>query len=400
VPRNREQILILIGLVALSFNLRPAASSVGPVIHALNDDLGMSATTAGFLTTLPVLCFAVFGALAPWFARVIGAHRVMLIALGLSSLGLWARSVVDNSWLFLLVTVLPLAGMATANVLLPSLIKRHFPTRIGLLTAIYSTTLAIGMTLSSALTVPIGEAAGSWRYGIAMWGLTAFVATLPWLGLLQHDVHPDAGLRRSIGFRDVARTRLARMMALYFGCQSMHAYAIFGWMPEIYGDAGFSASTAGLLLALTQAVGIPVSFVLPGLVARRRDQTPIMAVLTACYLAGYLGLLLWPSQGAVAWCVLIGLGTGAFPLVLTLLGLRASTPDGTAALSSFTQSTGYLIAGVAPFLMGFLYDTTGSWTAPILMLILLLAPLLWSGLQVARPQYVEDELTTPAKAAP
>lgn len=263
VSRNREQLLLLIGLVALSFNLRPAASSVGPVVGALNDDLGMSPTTAGVLTTLPVLCFALFGALAPWCARVIGAHRVMLIALGLSTLGLWGRSVADNSVVFILATIPPLAGMATANVLLPSLIKRHFPTRIGLLTAIYTTMLAIGMTMASALTVPIGEASGSWRYGIAIWGLTAFVAALPWIGLIGHDVHPDAGQRRSVGFSDVSHTRLGWMMAGYFGFQSLHAYAIFGWMPEIFGDAGYSASNAGLLLALTTSVSIPVSFVLP-----------------------------------------------------------------------------------------------------------------------------------------
>lgn len=383
---------MLIGLVALSFNLRPAASSVGPVIHALNDDLAMSATVAGFLTTLPVLCFAVFGALAPWFARVIGAHRVMLIALALSALGLWGRSVATSSLVFVLATIPPLAGMATANVLLPSLIKRHFPTRIGLLTAVYSTTLAIGMTLASALTVPIGEATGSWRYGIAIWGLTAFVAALPWLGLIGHDEHPEAGQRRAVGFKDVARTRLGRMMALYFGFQSLHAYSIFGWMPEIFGDAGFSASKAGLLLAVTTSVSIPVSFVLPGMAARRPDQSAIVWILAGFYMTGYTGLLLWPAAGAIVWCLLIGIGTGAFPLVLTLIGLRSATPDGTAALSGFTQSVGYLIAGIGPFMMGLLYDLTDSWTAPLLVLIAFVVPLLWSGLQVAKPQLIEDQL--------
>ena len=143
------------------------------------------------------------------------------------------------------------------------------------------------------------------------------------------------------------------MMALYFGCQSLHAYAIFGWLPEIFGDAGFSASNAGLLLAVTTAVSIPVSFVLPGLAVRRPEPIADRVDLAGCYVVGYTGLLLWPNQGAIAWCLLIGLGTGAFPLILTLIGLRSATPDGTAALSSFTQSVGYLIAGIGPFMMGF-----------------------------------------------
>jgi MFS transporter, CP family, cyanate transporter len=163
-------------------------------------------------------------------------------------------------------------------------------------------------------------------------------------------------------------------------------------MPEIFRDAGFSASNAGLLLALTTSVSIPVSFALPGLAVRLPNQSPIVIGLAACYIVGYTGLLLWPSQGAIAWCLLIGLGTGAFPLVLTLLGLRSATPDGTAALSGFTQSVGYLIAAIGPFMMGAMYDATGSWSLPLAMLIAFVVPLLWTGLQVAKPQIIEDQL--------
>lgn len=390
-----RRLLLLIALIALAFNLRPAATSIGPVIGSLSDDLGITATAAGFLTTLPVLCFAIFGALAPWFSRRLGPQRVMLAALIFSSAGLLIRAELHSPALFLLVTLAPLAGMATANVLIPSLIKEHFPDRIGLLTALYTTTLAIGMTAAASLTVPIGEEAGSWRVGIAAWGLTAAIAVLPWLGVVRNDEHAAVRRTSTVRFGDVARTPLGWWMAAYFGLQSLHAYAIFGWLPEIYIAAGFSARESGLLLAVTTAVTMPVSFVLPGLAVRLRRQAPLVYVLGGCYVAGYVGLMFWPAAAALLWCVLVGLGTGAFPLVLTMLGLRSATADGTAALSGFTQSVGYLIAGIGPFMMGAVFDATGTWKVPLAVLIVLVLPLTWTGLQVARPQMLEDQLTDP-----
>ena len=80
--------------------------------------------------------------------------------------GLGLRSQTANVPVFLLLSLLALAGMATANVLLPSLVKLHFPDRVGLMTSIYTTSLAVGLTLSSVLTVPVSEHFGSWRWGL------------------------------------------------------------------------------------------------------------------------------------------------------------------------------------------------------------------------------------------
>ena len=89
-------------------------------------------------------------------------------------------------------------------------------------------------------------------------------------------------------------------------------------------------------------------------------------------------------------------GTATFPLILVLIGLRARTPAGTAALSGFTQSVGYLAAAIGPFAVGVVHDATGGWTLPLALLLLLSLPLLPIGLAVAKPTYVEDELTARA----
>jgi CP family cyanate transporter-like MFS transporter len=388
------RVLVVVGIVALAFNLRPAAVSIGPVLNEVVDGLGMSAVEAGVLTALPVLAFAVFGALAPRLARVVGVHRLTTLALVSVVIGLFLRSRADGPLPFLALSLLSVAGMATANVLLPSLVKLHFPDHIGLLTSVYSTALAIGLTSASVFTVPISEAYDGWRSGLVAWALFAAVAVIPWLGLLRHD-RPQDMVRdggRTIGLGDVARTRLGWLMALFFGLQSLQAYSIFGWFAEVYRDAGFSAHTAGLLLGVITGISIPLSFVIPAQAARMRNQSSLMWAVMGCYPVGYLGLILAPRQGAWLWALLIGIGTCTFPLILTLIGLRARTPAGTAALSGFTQSTGYLVSAIGPFGVGLLHDLTGSWTVPLIGLIVVSVPQLVLGLAVSRPSYLEDEL--------
>jgi CP family cyanate transporter-like MFS transporter len=351
----------------------------------------MSGTTAGVLTTLPVIAFAVFGASAPWFARVVGPHRVTLLALLAVVVGLGLRARASEAIAFLGLSLLALAGMATANVLLPSLVKLHFPGRVGLFTSIYTTALALGLTSGSALTVPVSDALGSWRWGLGVWAVTAAVAALPWLLLARRDGALEQQ-PRGISLAAVARTRLGWSMAAFFGLQSLQAYSTFGWFAKIYRDAGFSAGTAGLLLGVITAMGVPLSFWLPSLAARMERQTALIVTLVLCIPVGYVGLILAPVQGALVWAVFIGVGSACFPVALTLIGLRARTSDGTAALSGFTQSVGYLIAVVGPFGMGVLYDLTGGWTVPLTALTVLMVPQLVMGVLVSRPAYIEDQV--------
>ncbi len=385
--------LVLTAIVLLALNLRPAAVSVGPVLDDIRSGLGMSATEAGVLTALPVVAFAVFGAMAPRLAAFLGPHRLAAVALGGVAVGLFARSHVASVPAFLALSLLALGGMAMGNVVMPSLVKRHYPDRIGQLTAIYSTALAVGLTAAPVLTVPVGQALGDWRDGLGIWALLAVAALVPWLFLLRHDRRDVAAavpLRFSLA--EVARTRVGWLMATFFGLQSLQAYSIFGWFPAVYRDAGFSDATAGVLLGVVTGVTIPLSFVVASLTGRMSDVTPLVWALGLCYPVGYIGLAFAPHAGAWLWAVIVGIGTCTFPLVLTLIGLRARTPHGTAALSAFTQSVGYLLASLGPFGFGLLHDLTGGWVTPLLVLTVLVVPLMACGLALARPSFLEDEL--------
>ena len=386
-----ERLLVLVGIVVVSFNLRPAAVSVGPVLAEVTADLSMSSTVAGVLTTLPVLAFATFGMLTPGVAARLGLHRVTLGALLCVVVGLGLRSRTDDALAFLLLSLLGLAGMAAANVLLPSLVKLHFPSRVGLLTSIYTTSMAVGLTLASMTTVPISEATGSWRDGLGIWAVTALVAAIPWVALLRHDSAPERG-PVEVRLSQVARTKLGWLMAVFFGLQSTQAYSLFGWFAQVYRDAGFSPATAGVLLGVITGASIPLSLWLPTVTARMANPAPVILGLIALYPVGYLGLVFAPVAGAWVWAAALGTATAVFPVALTLIGLRARTSGGTAALSGFTQGVGYLIAAVGPFAVGVVHDVTESWTVPLILLTLLSIPQLVTGWMVSKRRYVEDAL--------
>jgi MFS transporter, CP family, cyanate transporter len=392
-PARRTTAFVLVGLVLLSLNLRPAAVSVGPVLAEVRDAFDMTPAAAGLLTSLPVIAFAVFGALAPAAARRIGIHRVTLAALLAAVAGLLGRVITHSEAVFLALSLLSLGGMAMANVLLPSLVKLHFPDRVGRVTAIYTTALSIGLTAALVLTVPISDAFGSWRAGLGTWAALAAVAAIPWLTLIAHDRNLERA-PRSITFLDVARTPLGLAMAGFFGLQSLQAYAVFGWFAQLWRDSGYSAAVAGLLAGLVAGTSIPLSLWLPNVLARSPDPRRVLFVVIGCYPIGYVGLMVAPYALAPVWAVAVGVGTVTFPLILTLIGLRARTPEGTAALSAFTQSTGYLLAAAGPFAVGVVHAASGGWTAPLVLLLALALPLFALAAYVARPVLVEDQLSS------
>lgn len=382
---------MLVGLVLLSLNLRPAAVSVGPVLAEVRDGLGMGAASAGLLTSMPVLAFAVFGALAPYLASRVGLHRIALLALVCVVAGLGARVLVDDEASFLVFSMLALSGMAVANVVLPSLVKLHFPDRIGLVTAIYTTALSTGLTAALMFTVPLAHALGDWRDGLGAWAVMALVAAVPWLGLVSQDRHL-ARPERTITYLEVLRTPIGKAMATFFAFQSLQAYVVFGWFATLWRDAGFTATEAGLLVGLLAGTSIPLSLWAPTRLAKSADPRGLLFSIMACYFVGYVGLMVAPSSLAILWALFVGTATTTFPLILVLVGLRARTPEGTAALSGVTQSLGYLVAATGPFAVGALYDATGGWTWPLALLIATVLPLFAVAAYVARPIYVEDQL--------
>lgn len=396
--------LLVVGLVLAAVNLRPAITSLGALLEDVRDGLHMSGSVAGVLTSVPPLCFAVFGVTAPRLARRFGPAAVVCAGMAAITAGLLVRPFTNSTPAFLAASALALMGIAVSNVLMPVIVKRYFPDRVGTMTGLYSMSLSAGTAVAAAATVPMtGALGGSWRLGLGVWAVVAAVAVLPWAALLVRDrrsavtaTGADAASRReaertAAPAPRITRSRTAWALGCFFGLQATGAYITMGWMPQIFRDAGVSAGTAGLLLAVTMVMGVPLAFVIPRLATRMKNQGPIVIALGACGLTGYAGLFLAPAGGAWVWAVLLGVSNCAFPLALTMIGMRARTGAGIVRLSAFAQSTGYLISIPGPLLVGVLYQHSGGWELPITLMGGLMVPQIILGVVAGRDRTIEDE---------
>ncbi|UFQ14840.1 MULTISPECIES: CynX/NimT family MFS transporter [Streptomyces] len=399
--------LVVVGIVLAALNLRPAITSLGALLEEVRDGLGMSGTLAGLLTSVPPLCFAVFGVMAPRFARRFGPSAVVCVGMAAIAAGLVIRPFIGGTAGFLAATALALMGIAVSNVLMPVIVKRWFPDRVGSMTGLYSMALALGTSLAAALTVPMTDALGGrWQTGLAVWAVLAVVAVVPWIPLVRDrsaasaaPEHVSATVRHEDAELRITRSRTAWALAVFFGLQATAAYITMGWMPQIFRDAGVPAGEAGVLLAVTMAMGVPLAFVIPRVATRLTNQGPVVLVLGLCGLSGYAGLYLAPAGGAWVWALLLGVSNCAFPLALTMVGMRAKSSVGVAKLSAFAQSTGYLISIPGPLLVGVLYQHSGGWGLPIALMAGLMVPQIIVGTLAGRNRTVEDEVAAKAAGA-
>lgn len=386
--------LVAVALVAV--NLRPGASSVGPVLAEVSAGLGTGSGVAGILTGLPGLCFGLVGATAVGLARRIGTTAGIAVGIALAAACLILRGTTDVPWLFLTLSTLALAGMAVGNVLVPAWIKAHAADGNVLLPTVYGTSLILGGTIGSALTAPV-EAHVGWSRALAMWGVVALVAVpvWVWLALRERSLVPAGAddAATSPGAR-IFHSPTAVAMATLFGVQAMHAYVQFGWLPQIYRDAGLSPTAAGGMQAMLTALGIVGALIMPTVIARSPDLRWWMLAFGGALLLGYLGLLADPARLPWLWALLLGFSGFAFPAMIAMLTARTRDHAVTARLSGFVQPAGYLLAALGPVLIGVIHSSTGSWTVPILLLAATVVPFTWAGLKISRPVYVDDELAT------
>jgi len=389
--RRRGLGLIAVAIVLTALNLRTAVTSVGPVLEEIESGLGISSSLAGVITTMPVLCFALIGFTGPALsARFRDAH-VLAGALVAMAGGLALRSAAGSFPLFLAGTVLAMVGGALGNVLLPSLVKRYFPTRTGTLVGAYSTAMGLGATLAAVGSQPLAEATGGWRWALVVWAVPALVAAAVWLAIPASPGVSRAG-HAAVRMRPLLRSPTALALTGFFGVQALQAYVVIGWSAQYLRDSGLSAATAGLLLGLNSLVGLPLSAVIPALTVRPRVQRPLLLVFIACYVAGWAGLWASPGTAPWLWMTMIAIGMGTFSMVLTLIGLRARTPETVAALSTVTQGWGYVIAGAGPLLVGVLRGITGGYTGMFVIVLIGVAVLAVTGWISTRQVFVDDEV--------
>ncbi|WP_104127311.1 MFS transporter [Cryobacterium sp. Y57] len=393
----RGRSLALLGIILVAANLRTAVAALSPIVAEINLDIPLGAVSLGVLGMLPPVCFALFGIFTPMITRRHGLEAPLVLALVAILLGHVTRGLSGSITMLIIGSVIAFAGLGIGNVLLPPLVKKYFPDRVGLVTSLYVTVVALSTLVPPLIAVPVADAAG-WRISLGMWMLLALLALVPWITMLvRHRARtPDAIIEEADAtiLGRLWKSSIAWALAGVFAVSSLNAYAMFAWLPQLLVDtAGVSPAQAGTLLALYASMGIPCALIIPILTARMTNVGPLIYVGVFAFVAGDLGLLFAPETLTWLWVSLAGIGPLFFPLALVLINLRTRTHAGAVALSSFVQSIGYTLGALGPLVFGLLHELSGGWTWPLIFLLTAALAIVIAGAVIGRPHMLEDDVT-------
>lgn len=403
--------------MVMALSLRTAVSVVPPLLGELSGELGFDAGSTGLLAMLPPLMFAFFGLLTPVLIRRFGLEKALVAAVVLAVLGQLARSATEQVWPFLGSTAVVMAGYGIGNVVLPPLVKKYFPDRVGVVTAGYVTLLSVGTAISPQLAVPVAGLT-NWRVSIGMWATVSLLVLLPWIIQFVRDrkersADPGGSGEQAAHLTADAvagsaatpklrpwRSPVAWGLAIFLAGNSAQTYVYFTWLPPYLTGQGLDAATAGTALAYFAILGLPVSLLVPLWVPRMKNPIVAISLFALFWAAGHLGLYLSPVEGTWLWVTFSGLGQGTFATALLMVNLRSRTTHGSSVLSGFSQGLGYAGAGIAPLFFGTIHEATGSWTASFAMLGVCMAVMMTGAVMINAKRYIEDSAAEPIAAAP
>lgn len=390
---RKSMVLLLIGIIFISSTLRAPLTAVGPIIFYIKDGLDISNVLAGFITTIPLIAFAIISPFAPIVARRLQMEKTLFLAIMLLAFGIAIRS--SGTPFFLLFgTAIIGVAIAFGNVLIPSFIKLKFPLHIGLLTGIFTVSMNLSAGIGAGVSYPIAEGtAFGWQGALGFWSILAIVACIVWIPQIKwkQQIVTNAPETSPLKAKSILRSPLTWTITLCMGFQSLIFYTTAAWIPEILQTQGMEAEKSGWMLSIMQFSQLPMTFIISILAGRMKDQRLLVAVFTICYMVGFLGLLYGSLSLAILWMIFLGLGGGAsFGLVMMFFSLRSRTPMEAANLSGIAQSIGYLLAAVGPVFFGFVHDMTGSWDTPMLLFIVTVSLLFLAGMHAGRDRYVSE----------
>lgn len=382
----------LAGLVAMTaavaVNLRPATTTVGPELATIVGHFGAGARAAGLITAIPVIAFALASFATPLIQARLSIRAGMCWALVLIAVSLAVRPWADLS-IFVLATFTAAIGAGILTALLPASIRATGSVR--LLVATFTTALQCGAAIGFATIVPLTHALGSWQWALALPSLLALVGivALWWRPTIPASAPAPAGAHGSFNPIKILRTSQTVTLAIFFGLQALVAFVVIGWLPSVLQDTGVSEQTAGGYLGVLTFVAIPISLLLPPIVARSGQPHWWLAGLSLCSVAGILGFLLSPTAAPLVWTLVLGIGLSVFSMALTVVTTRASSAEQAVALSSAVQGVGYTIAAVGPYAIGVVREFAGGWSMPLTALAITAVVQTVVGLTVGGPKTPE-----------
>lgn len=366
---NKMANLLLLGIILVATNLRAPLTSVGSLVGLIKGDLGLTAFEAGLITTIPLLCFALISPIAPKLAAKYSIEKTVFVSLVTLTIGIVLRSLSASAWLFV-GTILIGGSIAICNVLIPALIKKEFSHKSGVVTGMYSVSMNLSGAIASGISFPLAEQLSfGWARALQFWAILAIVAIIGWLPQLKGKEH----MENQTGENDTTniwQSKIAWFVTVFMGLQSLVFYVLVAWLPEILVQNGIAATKAGVLLSVVQLTMLPITFVVPIIAEKQKDQK-VLVILTSVMMFLGIALLLTGNATVITLAmVFFGIGCGsAFSLAMMFFSLRTTSVKMASELSGMAQSIGYLFASLGPVVFGGLYDLTHSWNVSLYVLL-------------------------------
>lgn len=375
--------LLLAAILLAACILRAPITGVGSLVSTIAADFSLSSTAAGFLTTIPLIAFGAVSVFVGHFASTIGCGRTMIFGLLFLSAGILLRSFAGTSGLFLGTAIIGI-GIAVGNVLIPAIIKAYYPAHAGGMTSLYTTLFSIFAALASGVSVPLTDVFG-WQNALVIWVLLALCALILWL--------PNHALPLTTkkAAHPITKNSMTWFIACYMGIQSLLFYCFVAWFATILQSKGFSAATAGYFNAAYMLLGIPGALVAPLLVGKKKNQSGFGITLGLLYVSGLVAMLFSNALPVLIYAVACcGICSGAcISFSMLLFGLHTRDAAATSSLSGLAQSIGYFLAAIGPTIMGKLFDLSGNWNVPLMMLIALACLLTMLGYLVGKEKIID-----------
>ena len=391
VGSRRALVYLGLCLVLIGLNLRTVFSSFSAVLPEVTADVGLPGWAVVVLTTVPVTLLGVFAPLAPVLARRFGAERVLFGAMAVLTAGLLLRPMdlpgAGHLPALLAGTAACGAAIALCNVLLPGLVKRDFPHRLGLMGGLYTTAICASAALGAGFTYPVFSATGQWASALWFWAVPAAVVLVLFLPVAVRQRH---GQHKAV--RDgvnVWRSAVAWQVTIFMVLQAMMSFSVFAWLAPILRERGVDGGTAGLIVSASIVLQMLGSLFAPALAARCRDQRVINTVVALMTGGGFALSIFGPPELIWLWTGLLGLGQGSLTAVaLTMIMLRTRDGHTAAHLSGMMQGVGYGLGSTGTLMVGQLHQATGSFAAAGVLFLVVGALAAVFGYRAGRNRYI------------
>ena len=369
---KKRSLFFVLGIVLIGTVLRSPFTALPTILRDIAQGLGVEVSSLGILTSLPLLMFALFSAIASRLAQKIGLEHLFTYCLLLLTIGSVIR--IFNLPLLYLGTLIVGASIAIFNVLLPSMIQANQPQKISLLTTLYVTAMGISTAIASYLSVPITQAS-SWKGLILVLSFLCLVTLLVWLPNHRHN-HYLEGQQEKKSKENTLKSKSVWAIIVFGGLQSLLFYTSMTWLPTMAISAGLSNSDAALLASIFSLISIPFSMTIPSLTTHLSDghRQIMLAIISIAGMIG-ISMLLYPANNFLYWLaahLLIGTACSAlFPYLMVCFSLKTSSPEKTAQLSGLAQTGGYILAAFGPTLFGYSFELFQSWIPAVLALLVI-----------------------------